>query len=256
MTLGSPEAGHVPRIVASIEARMGSSRLPGKVLADIGGRPALTRLLDRLRQTTTLHDIVLATSVQPADDILEDWAKTNDVFIHRGSEADVLRRVLEAHLAVESDVIVEITGDCVFIDPELVDMVVSTFLHNDCDVVTNAWRRSYPDGMDVQVFRRSALEEVDATIDDPAVREHVSPYFYEHPERYRVVHLLAPARWSAPDTRIVLDYPEDLYFLRELWNRLAPSHANRFGIEEMMELLRQEPTLLDINRHCETRPLR
>lgn len=237
------------RIVASIEARMGSSRFPGKVLAEVGTEPALTIMLRRLRRSRKLDDIVLATSTAAEDDVLEDWAASQQVRVHRGSEDDVLGRVLEAHRMMGTDLIVEMTGDCPFADPELVDMLVTTFEENDCDVATNAAKRSWPDGMDVQVFRFSDLESVAASVSDPMFREHVSLYFYEHRERYRVIDTFPPRRWWGPEIRMVLDYPADLEFLNQIHHRLAPDHGDSFGIEEIMDLLRQQPALLEINKH-------
>src|SRR5262249_28623931 len=118
------EGRRMPRIIASIEARMASSRLPGKVLADVYGQPALTRLVHRLRRCTTVHDMILATSVSPADDVLEAWAQAEYVPVYRGSEADVLARVVEAQRAMAADIVVEITGDCILLDPDIIDLGV------------------------------------------------------------------------------------------------------------------------------------
>ncbi len=111
-------------------------------------------------------------------------------------------------------------------------------------------------GMDIQVFRLRDLEEVERTVDDPAVREHVSLYFYEHPERYRTIHLFAPPRWDAPGLRCQVDYIEDLQFANEVYGRLEPRYGNGFGLEEVMVLLREEPHLAEINRHCQEKPVR
>lgn len=246
----------MPRVIASIEARMGSSRLPGKVLADVGGVPALTRLVRRLRSAAKLDGIVLATSTSAADDALEAWAIAEGVPYHRGSEDDVLQRVVHAQKSQGSDVVVEITGDCTLLDPGLVDMGVETFFENDADVVCNVRKPSYPMGADVQVFRLSALEEVERTVQDPPVREHVSLFFYEHPERYRVMHLFAPPRWRDPTMRLQLDYAEDLRFIREVYAQLEPTHGDAFGLEEIMALCRARPELPEINRHCEERAAR
>lgn len=235
---------------------MGSSRFPGKVLADVAGQPALTRLLRRLRQAEGLDEIVLATTTEPADDALERWAADQGVALYRGSEKDVLRRVVEAQQSVGGEVIVEITGDCVLVDPELLDTAIQAFHENDCDVVSNTTKRSFPNGMDLQVFSLADLAEVDRTVDDPAVREHVSLYFYEHPERYRIHHFFALPRWAHPDYRLVLDYHEDLLLINEIYGRLEPRCGDRFGLEEVMALLRQEPGLLAINGHCVERSAR
>lgn len=238
------------RVVASIEARMGSSRLPGKVLADVNGHPALTRLLRRLRRCAELDDIVLATSQSRSDDPLERWAAHESVRVHRGSEMDVLARVVDAQRELAADVVVEVTGDCILLDPEVIDLGIRTFRENDCDVVTTVRKPSFPMGIDVQVFGFRDLEEVADSVTDPAVREHVSLYFYEHPERYRVIHLLAPGRWQGPRYRFQLDYPEDLRFIDAIYRRLEARYGDGFGIEEIMALLRAEPQLAEINQHC------
>ena len=246
----------MPKIIASVEARIGSSRLPGKVLADVNGKPALSRLLDRLHLCETLDGIVLATSVNKGDDAIEDWAASENVEIYRGSEEDVLSRVVEAQRFMGSKIIVEVTGDCILIDPEIIDLGVYTFLENDCDVVSNTWKQTYPMGVDVQVFPFKLLETVEYEIQDQAIREHVSLYFYEHPERYRIIHLLATKRWHAPNYRFQLDYPEDLTFINEVYKRLEPEYGNSFGLEEIMALLKREPSLVDINIHCEEKAVR
>ena len=230
---------------------MGSSRLPGKVLLDVAGRPALSRLLARLRQCREVHDIVVATSVEQADDAIAAWADKEGVACRRGSESDVLRRVVEAHRSMGSDLVVEVTGDCPLLDPQVIDLGVRTFLENDCDVVSNTWKLSFPMGVDVQVFPLGLLEEVERTVTDMAVREHVSLHFYEHPERYRVIHLMAPRRWRGPELRFQLDYPEDLLFIREVYRRLEPTHGAAFGVEEVMALLRATPELMEVNRDCQ-----
>lgn len=240
----------MPRIIASIEARMGSSRFLGKVFSDICGQPALTRLACRLGRCEMLDGIILATTIASADDALENWANSEGLPFHRGSEEDVLLHVVEAQRKMQSEVVVEITGDCILLDREIIDLGVTTFLENDCDVVTNGRKPSFPMGVDVQVYRLRDLEEVERTISDPAVREHVSLYFYEHPEHYRIIHLFAPTRWYGPDYRFQLDYPEDHRFITEVYRRLEPTYGDSFGIEEIMALLKREPALVEINRHC------
>lgn len=240
-----------PRVVASIEARMGSSRLPGKVLEDINGQPALWRLVDRLRQCRSVDEVVVATSTASGDDVLAEWCAERAIPYFRGSEDDVLSRVVEAHKLMGTELVVEITGDCPMTDPEVVDLGVETFLVHDVDVVTNCGRnQTWPGGQCVQVFPLALLEEVDRTIDDAAVHEHVSLYFYEHPERYRILELLAPRRWERPTWRLQLDYAEDLEFQRQVTSRLEPIHGPYFGTEEIVSLLRQAPELMKINIHC------
>lgn len=246
-----------PRVIASIEARMGSSRLPGKVLMPILGQPALARMVARLRRCQSLDGIVVATSTAPGDDILAAWCAENAVHCWRGSEDDVLQRVVDAQRAMAAEIVVELTGDCPVIDPVIVDLAVETFLAHDVTLVTNTGPgTAWPNGTDVQVFRLSDLAAVAAAVDDPAVREHVSLYFYEHPERYTLLRLLPLRHWVLPGCRVVLDYPEDMAFLEVLHQRLAPTHGDRFGLEDMAALLRQEPELMRLNAHCQDKPVR
>lgn len=246
----------MPRIVASIEARMTSSRFPGKVLADIEGVPALTRLLRRLRRARRLDAIVLATSDRSTDDPLATWAASEGLPVHRGSEDDVLARVVGAHRQLQSDLVVEVTGDSILLDPQVIDWGIEMFLANDCDVAANVAQLSFPMGVDVQVFRLADLVQVEATIPDPAVREHVSLYFYEHPEHYRILHLIAPDQWRHPDWRFQLDYPEDAELIRAIYRCLEPQWGDGFGLAEMVPLLTQSPELLEINCHCVEKSVR
>lgn len=246
----------VPRVVASIEARMASSRLPKKVLSDIHGAPVLARIVNRLRRCRSLDAIVVATSVNALDDDIAAWAAKSEVACYRGSEDDVLGRVVEAHRFMETDVIVEVCGDTPLVDPEVIDWAVDTFCANECDVVSNTWKLSFPQGVDAQVFRRTALEEVSKRVDDPAIREHVSLYFYEHPEVYRIVHLMAPARWAGSQYRFQLDYAEDHQFISQVYAHLEAEYGEHFGTEEVLSLLRRQPAIAEINRSCEERSAR
>lgn len=248
--------GRTPRIIASIEARLGASRLPGKVLADIGGTPVLGHVVARLRTIERLDGIVLATTDTAADDPLAAWAADEGIAVFRGSEEDVLGRVVEAQRMLGSDIVVEVSGDTPFLDPDILAMAIDTFLTDDCDVVSNTFHLSYPQGIDAQVFPWQALADVAEAETDPAVREHVSLFFYEHPERYRIRHLQAPSHLQLPAQRLQLDYPEDLDFLRALHTTLAPDHGDKFGVEEIVSILRQQPELAEINRHCEEKPVR
>jgi spore coat polysaccharide biosynthesis protein SpsF len=238
-----------PKIVASVEARMGASRLPGKVLADICGKPALSRLLSRLRRCELVQDIILATSVSPKDDAVASWAESEDMKCYRGEENDVLKRVVQANKIMNSDIVVEIWGDMPLLDYELVDHGISTFLNNDCEVVTTTCKPSYPIGIDVVVFRMKDLEWVEKNVFDTVVREHVSLYFFQHPERYRVINLFAPEMLFAPEKRFVLDYPEDLEFIRAIYAALEPEHGDTFGTAEILGLLERDPRLAEINQH-------
>lgn len=245
------------KIVASIEARMGSSRFPGKMMADVCGKPAIVRVFDRLRACQYVDNIVLATTGDAKDDILAQCAQEYGVSCHRGSEDDVLQRVVDAHIKMNSDIIVEVTGDCILLDIDVIDQGIRMFLENECDVVSNASKTSYPQGADVQVFRFADLKWVADHIQDAAVREHVSLYFYENPDKYRILHLMAPPRWSAPSQRTQLDYYEDLDFIKRVYEELEPRYgAINFGAREILELLCEKPEIQKINAHCTNKPVR
>ena len=127
---------------------------------------------------------------------------------------------------------------------------IKTFLENDCNVLTTSCKSSFPIGIDVMVFRLKDLEWVEKNILDSEVREHVSLYFVRHPEKYRTIHLFAPKCFHAPNYRFILDYPEDLEFIRTVYSRLEPAYGECFGLEKIMELLKQEPDVVNINKHC------
>jgi spore coat polysaccharide biosynthesis protein SpsF len=241
----------VPRVVASIEARMGSSRLPGKVMMDVAGKPAIERLVERLAAARLVDDMVLATSTAPADDALEAWATKYGLACHRGSEDDVLGRVVAAQQAMGGETVVEITGDCTLLCPEVIDLGIETFLAGECDVVSNTWKSGFPLGADVQVFPLGLLEEVAETVHDAAVREHVSLHFYEHPERYRIVHLEPPQRWRRPELRLQLDYPEDHAFISAVYTAVEPQLGPTFGLDAILDLLDARPEIASLNAHCE-----
>ena len=239
------------RVVASIEARMGYSRLPGKVLKEFGSETALSLLIKRLKKCQNLDDIVVATTIEKKDEPIVDWCKKNEIDFYRGSEKDVLDRVVKAHEYMKSDVVVEITGDCPFTDPEIVDLAIETFFINDVDVVTNCGNHlTWPLGQYVQVFPLRLLKKVNENITDEKVHEHVSLYFYENPKSYRIFDIVAPRRWKSPELRLVLDYEEDFAFLSKLYGFLSQKYGDDFGIEEIISFLKEFPEYLNINKHC------
>ncbi len=246
----------MPRTIASIEARMSSERLPGKVLADIGGVCLLGRIVRRLKRSSRLSDVVVATTDDPADDAVAEWAETERVACFRGSEEDVLDRVVGAQRMMHSEIVVEVCGDTPLLDPAVIDTAVEAFETEACDIVSNTWTLSYPQGIDAQVFRLADLEEIARTATDPAAREHVSLYFYEHPDVYRLHELEAPPELRNPEQRLQVDYSDDLALVREIYGRLEPVYGDAFGTGEILALLRDNPELAEINAHCREKTVR
>jgi spore coat polysaccharide biosynthesis protein SpsF len=243
------------KIVATIEARMESTRLPGKTVAPILGRPMLELLIERLRRAQRVDQIVVATTDHPADAVIEELAHKLGAGCFRGSSDDVLARVLKAAQAFGADILVEMTGDCPLLDPVVVDEAVAIFLAGGFDYVSNVVERTYPRGLDTQVYAVATLAEVDQLTQDPPDRENVSLYIYEHPERYRLGHLYAPAPLRRPDLRLTVDTQADLDLVRAIYERLYPADP-AFSTAAVVRLLEREPELADINRHIRQKAVR
>jgi len=233
------------RIVATVQARMGSTRLPGKTLKPICGKPMLELLVERLKRSK-VDDIIIATTVAGTDEVISDLAAEWGVKAFRGSEEDVLSRVLSAAEAFGADMIVEITGDCPLLDPEVVDRCIDCFLANDFDYVSNVVQRTYPRGLDTQVFPVAVLQEVSRKTNDPADREHVSLYIYEHPDEYRLGHVLAPPELTNPDMRWCVDTIEDFQLVEGVYEMLYPTNPE-FTSLDVMNLLDERPELAAVN---------
>ena len=238
----------MPRTVATIEARMTSTRLPGKVLMEILGRPVLELMVERLRRVPSLDGIVIATTVNAADDPVAALAERLGVGVWRGSEHDVLRRVLDAARHHRIDVIVETTGDCPLIDPAAVEECIRVYRAAKADYVSNTLERTYPIGMDTQVFATSVLADAAKRTDDAGDHEHVSLYIYRHPETYTLRNVPAPAHLRRPELALTLDTPEDFALIRAVFEELYPRNP-AFGLADVMALLDRRPDIARINTH-------
>lgn len=233
--------GEHPRVVATIEARMGSSRLPGKVLKPAVGRPLLSLMVERVRRARYLDDVVVATTTSAKDDAIVDLCRSEAIPFFRGSEEDVLGRVVEAGRAFEAEVSVLLTGDCPLNDPLVIDQHVCAFLAAQpfVDYVANCEVRSYPHGLDMQVLAwRTLAGSADITAapgTKRSFREHVGWYVRRHPERYRRLDVLAPPGLSNPAFRITLDYPEDYERIRDVYEALYPTNP-RFSTTDILAL--------------------
>ena len=225
---------------------MTSTRLPGKVLADMGGEPALAVMIERLRLVPELDAIVVATTVNPTDDPVAALAEAHGVGVWRGSEEDVLQRVLDAATHHGVDAIVELTGDCPLMDPAIVSRVIRHYRAANVDYVSNILERSYPIGMDTQVFSTQVLADVARRTQDPADREHVSLHIYRHPEIYSLSNVRAPATETRPDLRLSLDTQEDLAVLRAVHESLRPEGTG-YPLARMLAFLDANPQVAEIN---------
>ncbi len=230
------------KIACTIEARMESSRLPGKVLKKVMGKPLLQLMIERLNRVPSLDEIVIATTVNESCDPIQELADELGISCFRGSEDDVLGRVLGAAESVGADLIVETTGDCPLIDPEVIEKVIQAFLEKDVDYAANVLKPGWPRGMDVQVFPVGVLEEVARLTNDPHDREHVSIYIYSNPDRYRLYHLAA----NYPELRLTVDTPEDFRVVENVFERLLAEKSD-FGLGDILALAEKEPQLFAAN---------
>ncbi len=235
-------------VVAIVQARMAAHRLPGKVLLDIGGKPMLQRVLERTSKARSVHKVMVATTSDPGDDVIEAFCQANGWDVYRGSMPDVLDRYYQAALQSRADVIVRITADCPLIDPELVDEVVNAFFERNVDFAANRlpppFRRTYPIGLDVEVVSFEALQRAWREAKKKFEREHVLPYLYEEEGRFKVFVVnhsedLGSLRWT-------VDTPEDLSLIREVFARF--NGREDFSWREVLELFRREPKLAELNR--------
>lgn len=236
------------KVCVTIEARMTSSRLPGKVLLPLAGEPALKRMLDRVKPAEYVDEIVVATTTNPEDDPIVALCERDGTKYFRGSEDDVLSRVLESARSVGADIIVELTGDCPLVDHRHIGMVIDLFARENCDYASNTHDRgtAFPNGFDVQVFPVRVLEEVDALTDDPIDRVHVSYYIYTHPERFSCASLVATDKMCWPELEVTLDEEGDYDLLNAIFSRLLPTDP-LFSAEAVIDLLKAHPELLEIN---------
>lgn len=234
------------KIVATIEARMSSSRLPGKVLLPAAGRPMLHHLIARLRTVAEVDEIVLATTTAAGDDVLIAFAQAEGIKAYRGSENDVLGRVAGAALSAGADVIVEITGDCPILDPDITSQVIRTYQHHQGSYVSNNHFRTFPDGMDTRVFPLEMLERSAAMTDAPLDREHVTLHIRNNPDLFRHVHVVAPPSLHWPGLGLTLDEQADYELLKRIIEHFDERRQG-FGCREVLALLRDRPDWLAIN---------
>ncbi len=232
------------RTVIIAQARMSSTRLPGKVMLDLGDKPVVDHVVMRARASRLADDVCIATTVEDTDDVLAAHLDTLDVQYIRGSLDDVLARYVQAAEVSRADTIVRITCDCPLIDPVIIDEVIAAFRSAPAvDYCSNTLRRSYPIGMDTEVFSREALERAYAEATEAPEREHVTPYLYQHPELFRLRNVEAPGWARRPELRLTLDEPADLELLRAVVG-LVPGGAD---LATVLEALRMHPELEGIN---------
>ena len=236
-----------PTIIAIIQARMGSSRLPGKVLQDIAGVPMLLHVAVRARRAQTVGQVVIATTTDPADAPVEAFCRSRGIPCFRGHPQDVLDRYYQAALRFHASTIVRLTGDCPVIDPREIDRTVAAFFKAQVDFAANRlpppWKRTTPIGMDTEVVTFNALEKAWQEAKTPYAREHVMPYLYEEAGRFKT--LLVDHHPDLGHLRLTVDTPEDLALIRQIFAHFEGN--DEFSTQEILQLFKQHPELQLIN---------
>jgi spore coat polysaccharide biosynthesis protein SpsF len=238
------------KITAIVQARMGSTRLPGKVLMDLGGETMLGRVLQRLRRASRIDEVVVATTDAASDDEVVTECARLQIPCFRGSEHDVLDRYLRTAEQCQSDMIVRITADCPLIDPEVVDEVVAACVTRHVDLSCNDVPCTFPRGLDVEAFTIETLYRVQEMADQAYQREHVTPLVYEHPDLFRIYSVkgdrnLGHLRWT-------VDTLEDLQLIRAIYAHFE--NRDDFGWRKALELVDCHPELAEINAYIAQKP--
>lgn len=238
------------KTVIIVQARMSSTRLPGKVLIPVLGRPLLDHQVARLRRVREADDVCVATTTAAIDDAIVALCDRLGISWYRGPESDVLSRYAGAAERFQADVVVRVTADCPLIDPEVVDRVVRFYKDHagEYDYVSNVLRRTYPRGMDTEVLSRAVLREADRMATSPEEREHVTLHLYSHPERYRLGNVahsedLSRHRWT-------VDTPEDLELVRRIIEALSPTRP-LYSMQDVLGILAQYPEWSTLNAGIE-----
>ncbi len=233
------------RIIATIEARMAATRLPGKVMFPLAGAPMLQRLVERVRRAKFIDEVVVASTISPPDEVIADLCGRMDCRVYRGSVDDITQRLLNA--AKDADVVVQLTGDCPLIDPEHIDETVRRLTDAKADYASNSLHGcTFPLGFDVRAFTMDALRRSADLSDDPVDRVHGSYFIYRNPQLFRLIGWEAPSELRWPELRLTVDEPADYELVRRVFEHLYPAEPD-FGAKEVVATLRRQPDWVAIN---------
>ncbi len=233
-------------ILAVLQARMSSSRLPGKVLKHIMGRPMLDLQIERIKRCKRIDELVVATSIKPEDKAIVDLCRRLGVKFFMGDLENVLDRFYQAAKKYCPNYVVRLTGDCPLADPFFIDELIDFYFDQHCDYASNCQVPTLPDGLDAEIFTFSALEQAHKEAALPSELEHVTPFIRSHPDRFKIACYKYYTNHS--HLRWVVDNPEDLEFVRQVYNHLYPG-TPEFSMTDILALLEKKPELILINKH-------
>ena len=235
-------------IGAIVFARMASTRLPSKVMINVQDKPILQQIIERVRRSEYIQKVVIATSSNPSDDQIVELSRSIGADVFRGSENDVLDRCFQAAKQFSIDPIVRITADDPFKDPDIIDQVIKAFVEarGRYDLVCNTLRPTFPEGLDVEVMSFHALREAWSNSTDPSEREHITQHMFKNPEKFQILNIENSENIS--NIRLTLDTPEDLKFVKIIYDALYPAKMD-FTWKDVISYLRSRPELLEINKN-------
>lgn len=237
------------KVTTVIQARMGSSRFPGKILLPLGGKPLLVRMIERVKASKYCGTVVVATTYLNADDPIIDVCKKNSVAFYRGHPTDLIDRHLNVGKKFNTDAVVKIPSDCPLIDPNIIDKVIKYYLDNSnsFDYVSNLHPPTYPDGNDVEIFSMESLEKAWEDADKELEREHTTPYFWENPDKFKIGNVTWETGLNySMSHRFTIDYEEDYKLIESIYNKLF-NKKPFFSLNDILTLLNEEPELSKIN---------
>lgn len=237
------------KIDISIRARMGSSRLPGKVLKSINGKSLLEIMVERVRKSVYFNDLIVATTSDARDDVIVELCKKMNIGCYRGPEEDVLKRVYLAHEELSSDIVVSICGDCPLIDSEIIDHVILSYLANEpCDYATNLYPKRYPKGMELEVFPFKMLKLAEQKGSAQEERECITWFFRSRPDKFKHIYVTASPNLYFPDLELLLDEEDDFRLIKTIIEQLYPKN-NNFSCKDIIDFISANKHLMDLNKN-------
>lgn len=245
-------------IAAIIQARMGSTRLPGKILKDLSGQEVLWHVAKRALSADKVDQVIVATTTNPEDDAVEEFCKKNNFLFYRGSEENVLERYYEAAKRFGAEVVIRITSDCPLIDPSVISLCVEAFKKSGCDYISNVvpGPRTFPRGLDVEVFSFESLEKAHKNASETHEKEHATPYIWENKNgEFKLGETITASAEYARNYRLTVDYPEDFELIKKIYQEFyRPDKI--IDVRDAVGFLDKNPDIAKINANCEQKPLK
>jgi len=234
-------------IIAIIQARQTSTRLPGKTMRMLSGKPLLQYTIDNLQKAQNINKLVVATTTDPEDDIIDSWCKKNSIFVYRGDREDVLSRFYECALKYSADAIVRVTSDCPLVDPTIVDNVIDLFKNTKSDYSANNLIKSFPHGLDIEIFSFEVLRETFENAKKPNEREHVTQYIRARPEKYKLTNFSCSGKYN--NIRVTVDEEIDFKLIETIIHKLGDD----ISFKDLQNLYLENPDLFSINTDAQIR---